>query len=186
MTVRPRLGLVFEDGPDHLSTPRFLRVLERFDVRATFFVLGVQVARDRGLAREMAAAGHELAVHGWDHRPLLLRGPAGVHADLARTRDLLAETTGQPVRWLRPAGGVATLTAMRSCRRLGLLPVTDRTTPSAPGRPPLRLLPLRDADHDRAGLGSWRPSLHMLTAVLEACAARGVDVGPLGDGLPLP
>jgi peptidoglycan/xylan/chitin deacetylase (PgdA/CDA1 family) len=177
-----RLALAFEDGPDHLSTPRFLRVLERYEVRATFFVLGVQLTRDRGLVREMAASGHEFAVHGWDHRPLLLRGAAGVCDGLARTRDLIEETTGSPVRWFRPPAGVLTRAVRRSCRTLGLVPVQpERSTAFTPAAPQVRMVRLRDADHDGARIGSWQPSLAALTSLLETCQEHAVAIGPLQD-----
>ncbi len=65
-------------------------------MHATFFLLGSQAVRAPGLVRDMAAAGHEIAVHGWLHRPLLLRGPRATHDDLARARDTVGDLTGRP------------------------------------------------------------------------------------------
>src|SRR5690242_3354222 len=67
------VALTFDDGPDPAWTPAFLEVLATRQVRATFFMLGSMVARDPGLAAEVAAAGHEVAVHGWAHRYTVLR-----------------------------------------------------------------------------------------------------------------
>lgn len=50
------------------------------------------------LLADMAAAGHEIALHGWYHRPLLLRGPRATYDDLARARD-----TGAASPAARPA-----------------------------------------------------------------------------------
>ncbi|GAA5022838.1 hypothetical protein GCM10025734_79440 [Kitasatospora paranensis] len=69
------VALTFDDGPDPRSTPLFLAALERAGVRATFFVLGRMLVRAPELGREMAAAGHEIAVHGYQHRPTVLRSP---------------------------------------------------------------------------------------------------------------
>ncbi|MEO6510756.1 MAG: polysaccharide deacetylase family protein, partial [Nocardioides sp.] len=71
--ARGRIALTFDDGPDRASTPRFLSLLEGLGVRATFFLLGRHVD-DPGLVRAMSGAGHELGVHGWDHRPVVLHG----------------------------------------------------------------------------------------------------------------
>ncbi len=68
------MALTFDDGPHRLSTPSFLEVLADYGFPATFFVLGSSLARDLPLGREMAARGHELAVHGWDHVLLIRRG----------------------------------------------------------------------------------------------------------------
>src|SRR5215475_5592985 len=59
------VALTFDDGPDRVATPRFLRLLEERGVRATFFLLGSMVQRSPELAREIAEAGHEVGLHGY-------------------------------------------------------------------------------------------------------------------------
>ncbi|MGZ4472442.1 MAG: polysaccharide deacetylase family protein [Nocardioidaceae bacterium] len=112
---RRHIALTYDDGPDPVSTPAFLGLLDAYDVRATFFLLGAHVEENRSLVREMAAAGHELAVHGWDHRCLAWKRPGRLADELRRTRDLVAEIGGRPVRWYRPPYGV--LTAGGTARR---------------------------------------------------------------------
>ena len=64
MGIQAALGsdvaLTFDDGPDPASTPAFLDLLAARGVRATFFLLGSMVARARGLAADVAAAGQSL------------------------------------------------------------------------------------------------------------------------------
>src|SRR4249919_4223843 len=81
------VALTFDDGPDPASTPAFLDLLAARRLHATFFLLGCMVARAPQLAAEIAAAGHEIAVHGWDHRYTILRSPRAVFSDLARASD---------------------------------------------------------------------------------------------------
>src|SRR5437773_11590455 len=69
------VALTFDDGPDPASTPAFLELLAARRLHATFFLLGSMVARAPQLAAEIAAPGHEIAVHGWDHRYTILRRP---------------------------------------------------------------------------------------------------------------
>ena len=97
------IALTFDDGPDHLSTPHFLRLLDTCQVHATFFLLGSMLSQSRGMAREMASAGHEIAIHGWSHRPLILRGPRATRDDLTRAHDLVADTwENHPASSVRP------------------------------------------------------------------------------------
>lgn len=96
------IALTFDDGPDPRSTPHFLRLLAERRVHATFFLLGSEAHRSPGLVREIAAAGHEVAVHGWLHRPLLLRGPLATYDDFRRARDTVAAITGRQPTLFRP------------------------------------------------------------------------------------
>jgi len=80
------VALTFDDGPDPAWTPAFLEVLATWKARATFFMLGPMAVQAPGLAAEIAAAGHEVAVHGWAHQYTVLRGPRAVADDLGQGR----------------------------------------------------------------------------------------------------
>lgn len=195
------VALTLDDGPDALSTPFFLRLLDERRIRATFFLLGTGAVRTPGLVREMADAGHEIAVHGWLHRPLLLRGPRSTHDDLARARDTVADITGRPPRLFRPPYGVMTTSAHLAARRLGLTPVlwtcwgedwTARATAESVHRTvtaDLRgggTILLHDSDCTSAP-GAWRSALGALPRILDTCEERGLSVGPLREhGSPRP
>ncbi|MFJ6892893.1 polysaccharide deacetylase family protein [Streptomyces hokutonensis] len=187
------VALTFDDGPDPLSTPLFLRLLDERRVHATFFLLGNQAVRAPGLVREIAAAGHEIAVHGWLHRPLLLRGPRATHDDLARARDTVGDLTGRTPRLFRPPYGVMSTVAHLAARRLDLTPVLwtawgedwrARATPESVHRTvtaDLRgggTILLHDSDCTSAP-GSWRATLGAVPRILDTCAMRGLSVGPL-------
>ncbi len=83
------------------NTRRVLELLGRHGARATFFVLGWVAERFPGLVREIAAAGHEVASHGWDHRRLTGLTPEDFRRDVLRARILLEDVTGMPVRGYR-------------------------------------------------------------------------------------
>jgi len=188
-----RVALTFDDGPHPMSTPHFLRLLAGRDLHATFFLLGRQVAGHPVLAKEIAAAGHEIAVHGYEHRCLLWRDPRGTYDDLARARDTIAAATGEVPRWYRPPYGVLTAGALWAAHRLELTPVlwsawgrdwSARATPSSVYRTVVRDLTgggtvlLHDSDVTSAP-GSWHATLGALPALLEHCRTRGLAVGPL-------
>ncbi|WP_296605592.1 polysaccharide deacetylase family protein [Nocardioides sp.] len=117
------LALTYDDGPDPVSTPHFLRLLERTGLRATFFVLGEHAAPQRRLLREMVAAGHELGVHGWDHRCVLRTRRDRLVDEVRRTAVVVEDLTGAPVRWYRPPYGVLSPAALVAARAAGLRPV---------------------------------------------------------------
>ncbi|MFN4033345.1 MAG: polysaccharide deacetylase family protein [Fimbriimonadales bacterium] len=64
----PVVALTFDDGPDPETTPRILEILRREGVRATFFVVGAKLKRHPELAQRIAAEGHALGCHSYDHQ----------------------------------------------------------------------------------------------------------------------
>ncbi len=90
---RPRAALTFDDGPGP-STPDVLDALAREGVRATFFVLGRQAERHPDTVRRIAAEGHQIANHGYDHGILIFRGAAHVRDQLARCEAAVAAAAG--------------------------------------------------------------------------------------------
>jgi peptidoglycan/xylan/chitin deacetylase (PgdA/CDA1 family) len=195
-TGRPdHVALTFDDGPDPSSTPYFLTLLQKYDVRATFFLLGSMAEKAPALVKEIADAGHEIAVHGWAHRPLLLRGPRATYQDLRRARDTIGDLTGTAPQWFRPPYGIMTTSAHLAARRLGLTPVlwtswgedwTGRATPDSVHRTvtaDLRgggTILLHDSDCTSAP-AAWQSALGALPFLLDHCAANAWQVGPLRD-----
>lgn len=74
-----------------------LNLLEGAGVRATFFVLGWQAGRTPTMVPRIAAAGHEIASHGWSHRFVYRQTPGEFRAELRRSIDLLEDQSGQRV-----------------------------------------------------------------------------------------
>jgi peptidoglycan/xylan/chitin deacetylase (PgdA/CDA1 family) len=193
------VALTFDDGPDPASTPAFARLLAERGVTATFFLLGHMTAQAPGLAAELAAAGHEIGVHGWAHRYLTLRGPRAAADDLRRATDVIAQATGTRPRLFRPPYGVLSGPGLVAARRLGLTPVlwgargrewSPGATPDSVGaslagqlRGGVTVL-LHDSDCTSPP-GSARAALGALPGLLDECAGRRLTVGPLRDhGLP--
>ncbi len=74
-----------------------LELLERRNVTGTFFTLGWVADRRPGVVRRIAAAGHEIASHGWWHRRVTELSPAEFREDLRSSRAILEDVSGQPV-----------------------------------------------------------------------------------------
>lgn len=79
------------------NTRRILSLLERRDIKATFFVLGWVADRFPELIREIDNAGHEIGSHSYWHRLVYDLSPEEFREDLRRSRDVLQAITGKPV-----------------------------------------------------------------------------------------
>ncbi len=80
---------------------RVLDLFARHGVCGTFFTLGWIAERHPALVRRIVEAGHELASHGWDHTRVTEQTPEAFRADVRRTRELLEDLGGVPVRGYR-------------------------------------------------------------------------------------
>jgi peptidoglycan/xylan/chitin deacetylase (PgdA/CDA1 family) len=113
------VALTYDDGPGP-ATAAVLDVLARHGAGATFFVLVERAEAHPDLVRRIVAEGHEVALHGVDHRRLTTMDPAAVRAHIAEGRRRLEDCAGVPVRWFRPPYGSQTPRTFAAARRCGL------------------------------------------------------------------
>jgi len=189
------VALTFDDGPDSASTPAFLEVLDGLGWKATFFMLGTRAREAPGLTADVAAAGHEIAVHGDEHRNMLRRMPGAAADDIRRCRDTLADLAGVQPRWFRPPFGILSYGALRGAKRVDLSTVLWTTwgrdwrkdaTPASITDDVLRryvnggTVLLHDTDGESYP-GSWQNTLGALPLLAEVFASRGLQVGTVAD-----
>jgi len=82
---------------------QLLKMLDDKKVRGTFFVLGWVADRSPQLVRDIAAAGHEIACHGWSHKLIYKQTPEEFREETARSKSLLEDLVGKKVRGYRAA-----------------------------------------------------------------------------------
>lgn len=119
----PQVALTFDDGPDPVWTPRILEILDRFGVTATFFMLGSRAEAYPDLVRQVAAAGHEVGVHGYRHRVPALQGLRATLRDVEATVRILTDILQRRPRFYRPPWGIFNLWTGLAARRHNLIPV---------------------------------------------------------------
>lgn len=96
--------LTFDDGPAE-DTGALLGVLAHHGVRATFFLVGERVSARRDLVARMAAEGHVLGNHSWDHPDLRTLSLESVREQLERTSDAIELAAGVRPEVFRPPFG---------------------------------------------------------------------------------
>jgi peptidoglycan/xylan/chitin deacetylase (PgdA/CDA1 family) len=118
-SVPDAVALTFDDGPGPWTAP-VLDVLARHGATATFFVLVERAEAEPALVRRIVAGGHEVALHGLDHRRLTAMAGPAVRPHIAEGKRRLERCTGRPVRFFRPPYGSQTPRTFAAARRCGL------------------------------------------------------------------
>ncbi len=115
-----RIALTFDDGPDDVVTPDLLERLARLEVRATFFMLVSRVRLYPDNAAAVVAAGHEVALHGMDHRRLTELPVSEVRRALRFGKAEIAERLGVEIQWFRPPFGAHGLRVWQEIAAAGM------------------------------------------------------------------
>lgn len=111
--TRSRLILfTFDDGPDHRLTPRLLDALDRYRIKAVFFLTAARIAglnerqrQQQAIARDIIRRGHIVANHTLDHIQLPLLNDAGVRAQVWGAERIFQNVLGERTWLIRPPGG---------------------------------------------------------------------------------
>jgi cellulose synthase/poly-beta-1,6-N-acetylglucosamine synthase-like glycosyltransferase/peptidoglycan/xylan/chitin deacetylase (PgdA/CDA1 family) len=190
-----RIALTFDDGPDPVWTPQILAVLRRFQVHATFFVVGSQVLRHPDLVRDILADGNEIGSHTFTHVDLRAAGSLRTDVELRATDLALADAAGistSLVRMPYSAGNDSlddaawtAVTRLGAAGRLVVMSSVDSQDWQRPGVAAIvanampagargEVLLMHDSGGDRA------QTVAALTRLIPAVRARGWSVGTVG------
>lgn len=99
------VALTFDDGPHERWTERLLDGLKERDVKASFFLMGENIAGKENLVRRMQAEGHLIGNHSFRHVQLTKAGAEAVCQAVEDTELLIAEITDVRPQYLRPPYG---------------------------------------------------------------------------------
>lgn len=180
-----QVALTFDDGPAYAYTEQILDLLARYDVTATFFVIGRHGAAQRELLRRIAEEGHSVQNHSWDHYHLTRYSDAFVEDQLVRTNRLIEEVTGTAPHCLRPPYGSVNDRVRAVAAGLGMATVMWDVNPSDwahPGAGSVSYTVLHGTGggdivllHDIGGSST----IGALPAIIEGLQARDYEFVPL-------
>src|SRR5256886_7896314 len=104
----PYIAMTFDDGPSATLTPKLLDLLAAHHIKATFFVIGENVAEHSEIVARAAREGHEIANHSWSRPNLGKMSGDSVRSQLQRTDDAIQNATGKRPTLMRPPYGSIT------------------------------------------------------------------------------
>lgn len=99
------VALTFDDGPTPRNTPQILEILERFNIKATFFMVGKSIRRYRELARQVDSAGHAIGNHSFSHPVLVSERKGQIRREVMLTDRIIRQVIGKRPYIFRPPHG---------------------------------------------------------------------------------
>ncbi len=114
-----RIVLTFDDGPHPKQTRQILDVLDRYNIKATFFVIGVNVKNYPGIISEVLARGHELGNHTTTHSHAARLDKNALRNEITECEREVFEQTGRHCTLFRPPEGALTNSMRQVVKDLG-------------------------------------------------------------------
>ncbi|MEG4963906.1 MULTISPECIES: polysaccharide deacetylase family protein [unclassified Microcoleus] len=99
------IALTFDDGPWPTTTKQILDILKENNIKATFFWVGRYLQTSPEIGKQVAAAGHAIGNHTWNHE-YLKYNEDGAAREIDRTSSLIEKLTGVQTSMFRPPGGI--------------------------------------------------------------------------------
>ncbi|WP_066423705.1 polysaccharide deacetylase family protein [Anabaena sp. 4-3] len=132
------IALTFDDGPHPEYTPQVLAVLDRYNIPASFFWLGVCVNRYPEIAKAISDRSHWIGLHGYDHRSFPMLSPNDLKESLHKTQTAIYHACNilpAQVRDVRPPNGLFTPQTLHLFRQWQYRPVMWSVVPEDWVRP---------------------------------------------------
>lgn len=117
------VSLTFDDGPSPIYTPQVLKILKKYKIKATFFVMGWAAKKYPNLIKQMVADGHAVAIHTNSHPMLTKLSNKQLYKEVEDPRDVVKSIIGKAPVCLRPPYGVSNARVRSYIRARGLIPV---------------------------------------------------------------
>ncbi|GAB2733104.1 polysaccharide deacetylase family protein [Kitasatospora kifunensis] len=177
------IALTIDDGPWPVYTAQVLALLRKYDIRATFNVIGTQAHTYKDLIRQLAADGHTVANHTMTHpQPLSKRTAAQIEKEITDAQSVIVDAGAPAPTLFRSPGGDWSPTIFATAAKYGMTPIDWDVDPQdwkRPGVPKIteKLMAARPGDillcHD--GGGDRSQTLDALKTVLPALKAKGLS-----------
>lgn len=98
---RKKVAITFDDGPSERITPNILDILERYNARATFFLLGQNTLLNKNIVKRIHDSNHEIGNHSFSHKDFTSIGNDEIMQEIARTDHEIFEIIGQKPKYVR-------------------------------------------------------------------------------------
>lgn len=114
-----KIALTFDDGPHPRYTERILNILDKYDVKATFFVIGVNIQNYPAPLKKIYDGGHEIGNHSFSHDNQNDLNSDNAMTEMKKCEDLIIKEVGVTPKVFRPPRGVCNSDVIDAAKTLG-------------------------------------------------------------------
>ncbi|MDD4899567.1 MAG: polysaccharide deacetylase family protein [Candidatus Omnitrophica bacterium] len=113
------VAITFDDGPSPVWTPQILDALKKANIKATFFMIGEHVLKYPEIARRVAAEGHEIGNHTFDHHVLIYYKMDELEKEVNEGEAVIKQVTGVTTNYFRPPKAWLTNSEKKKLKEMG-------------------------------------------------------------------
>ncbi|MBQ8403642.1 MAG: polysaccharide deacetylase family protein [Clostridia bacterium] len=114
-----KIALTFDDGPHPYKTLKILDLLDKYGVKATFFIIGSNAEYHPEIVAEEAARGHELANHSYSHAKLSVMTEEEIRGEIELSDKIIEKASGITPKLFRPPEGAYSENVVKVASELG-------------------------------------------------------------------
>jgi polysaccharide deacetylase family sporulation protein PdaB len=104
-TEKKLVALTFDDGPSPTFTSQILNLLDQYNAKATFFIIGKEAEKYPNLIMREFKEGHEIANHTYSHQEVTEMSEYELKVELRQTHKIIQQIIGEDVKLFRPTSG---------------------------------------------------------------------------------
>ncbi len=119
-TIAPYLSITFDDGPNRIQTPKVLKILKKYNIKATFFVIGENVEYQKDVLRQVYKEGHEIGNHFYTHDNINKLTKDQIRENIVSNNELIYKTIGVRPKLVRPPYGIVNDNLKAVCGELNM------------------------------------------------------------------
>ena len=101
-----KIALTFDDGPHPVYTKKILDLLEKYQIKATFFIIGENAGYYKETLREIVKRGHEVGNHTFSHAIIKNKSVEDIMSEVEECRNAIYDICGENTVLFRPPGGL--------------------------------------------------------------------------------
>jgi peptidoglycan/xylan/chitin deacetylase (PgdA/CDA1 family) len=116
----PAISITFDDGPDAATTPKILDILEKHQIKATFFCVGNKIEKNPDVFKKIIDMGHAVGNHTYSHSPWFdLFSSTKMAREISMTDEIFFNLTGKKPKLFRPPYGVTNPMLGKALKKTG-------------------------------------------------------------------